>query len=155
MTGEIEVIDGAIPPELVQTLDQIVRMPIWKHGVKSGANDPVAFWFTMFADSEPALEKFSAEIYALWQCAKRHLKIPQVMALAYANGQTYGQSGEIHTDSEEPGHKTVVYYSNAYWQPNWQGETLFYTKDRSEIIRAVMPKPGRMIVFDSDVPHAG
>ena len=28
MTGEIEVIDGAIPPELVQTLDQIVRMPI-------------------------------------------------------------------------------------------------------------------------------
>ena len=36
MTGEIEVIDGAIPPELVQTLDQVVRMPIWKHGVKSG-----------------------------------------------------------------------------------------------------------------------
>src|SRR6185369_8379263 len=77
MTGEIEVIDGAIPPELVQTLDQVVRMPIWKHGVKSGANDPVAFWFTMFADSETALEKFSAEIYTLWQCAKRHIKIPQ------------------------------------------------------------------------------
>jgi SM-20-related protein len=155
MTGEIEVIDGAVPPELVQTLDQIVRMPIWKHGVKSGANDAFAFWFSMFADSEPALEKFSGELYALWQCAKRYLKAPQTMQLAYANGQTYGQSGEIHTDTEAPGHKTVVYYSNAYWQPNWQGETVFYTPDRTDIIRAVMPKPGRLIIFDSNIPHAG
>jgi SM-20-related protein len=155
MTGEIDVIDGAVPAELVQILDELVRMPIWKHGVKSSANDAVPFFYASFADSEPALEKFSGELYALWLLAKNHLKAPQIMRLAYANGQTYGQSGEVHTDCEDAGHKTVVYYANAYWQSNWQGETLFYNKERTEIIRAVVPKPGRLIVFDSNIPHAG
>ncbi|HEX9461902.1 MAG TPA: 2OG-Fe(II) oxygenase [Alphaproteobacteria bacterium] len=155
MTGAIEVIDGAVPKQLVDTLDEIVRMPIWKHGVKSGTDDPFSFWFSMFADSEPGLEKFSAELYALWQYAKRQLIGQHRIELAYANGQTYGQSGEIHTDTDKPGHKTVVYYANSYWQPNWHGETLFYSPDKSEIVRAVMPKPGRLIVFDANTPHAG
>jgi SM-20-related protein len=41
------------------------------------------------------------------------------------------------------------------WQPSWHGETLFYTPDHSDVIRAVLPKPGRMVIFDSDIPHAG
>jgi SM-20-related protein len=155
MTGAIEVIDGAVPKDLVETLDQIVRMPIWKHGVKSAQEDPFSFWFSMFAENEAGLEKFSAELYALWQYAKRQLSGQHKMELAYANGQTYGQSGEIHTDTDQPGHKTVVYYANSYWQPNWHGETIFYTPDKTEIVRAVMPKPGRIIVFDANTPHAG
>jgi SM-20-related protein len=155
MPGEIEVFDDAVPPRLVETLDEIVRMPIWKHGVKSSADDPFSFWFAPFADDEPALEKFSPELFALWLCAKRLLKGEHRIELAYANGQTYGQAGEIHTDTSEPGCKTVVFYCNSVWQPNWHGETLFYTPDRSDVIRAVLPKPGRIVVFDADIPHAG
>jgi SM-20-related protein len=153
--SNIDVIDGAVSADLVNTLDQIVRMPIWKHGIKSGTQDPFSFWFAQFADSEEALDRFSPELSALWQAAKQRLGNGQVMRLAYANGQTYGQSGEIHTDTNDPGHKTVVYYCNAYWQPNWGGETIFYTPDHSDIIRAVMPKPGRLLIFDSNIPHAG
>ncbi|HTY69442.1 MAG TPA: 2OG-Fe(II) oxygenase [Alphaproteobacteria bacterium] len=155
MPGDIEVFDNAVPPQLVETLDEIVRMPIWKHGVKSSPDDPLSFWFAPFADSEPALEKFSPELFALWLCAKRLLKGEHRIELAYANGQTYGQSGEIHTDTNEPGRKTVVFYCNRVWQPNWHGETLFYTPDHGDVIRAVLPKPGRIVIFDSDIPHAG
>lgn len=155
MGAAIEVFDGAVPPPLVQTLDQIVRMPIWTHGQKSTAGDPFGFWAAVFADSEPALEKASPELYALWLCAKRLLRGEHRIGLAYANGQTYGQAGEIHTDTEATGHKTVLYYCNGHWQPSWHGETLFYTPDRSEIIRAIVPKPGRIVIFDSNIPHAG
>lgn len=153
--GDIDVIDGAVPSELVEALDQIVRMPIWKYGSKSSTNDFIAFWIAMFADSEPALEKYSSELYALWRYTKQALKGEHRIELAYANGQTHGQAGEIHTDNDAPGCKTVVYYCNSYWQPSWHGETFFYTPDRSELIRAVLPKPGRIIVFDSSIPHAG
>src|SRR3954466_6613121 len=104
--SNIDVIDGAVPADLVNTLDQIVRMPIWKHGIKSGTQDPFSFWFAQFADSEEALDRFSPELSALWQTAKQRLGNSQIMRLAYANGQTYGQTGEIHTDTSDPGHKT-------------------------------------------------
>ncbi len=155
MTGAIEVFDNAVPPQLVQTLDEVVRMPIWRHGMKSSNNDPISFWFAMFADSEAALEKFSQELFALWTCVKPLLKGEHRIDLAYANGQTHGQPGEIHTDSDAPGQKTVVYYCNAQWDPSWHGETLFYTPDRSEIVRAVVPKPGRVVIFDANTPHCG
>lgn len=155
MPAEIEVFDDAVPPQLVATLDEIVRMPIWKHGVKSASDDPFSFWFAPFADSEPALEKFSPELFSLWLCVKRLLKGEHKIELAYANGQTYGQAGEIHTDTDAPGHKTVVFYCNSVWQPNWHGETLFYTPDHSDVIKAVLPKPGRVVIFDGNIPHAG
>ena len=151
----IELIDRAVPPPLVETLDQLVRMPIWTHGQKSNAGDPFGFWSAVFADSEQALEKCSPELFALWRCARPLLKRDYEIDLAYANGQTYGQSGEIHTDSDRPGDKTVLYYCNRHWQPDWQGETMFYVPDRTEIIRAVLPKPGRLVIFDANVPHAG
>ena len=155
MTEAIEVIDGVVPAELVQTLDQIIRMPIWKHGIKSATNDPFSFWFADFAKGEESLRQFSTEIYSLWQCAKPLLKGGHSLAHAYANGQTYGQAGEIHTDTNDAGYKTVVYYCNAFWQTNWGGETIFYNADRSDIVRAVLPKPGRLLIFDSNIPHAG
>lgn len=155
MSGAIEVYDHLVPTPLVETLDRIVRMPIWTHGQKSTADDPFGFWAAVFADSEPALEKTSPELHQLWLCVKRQLKHGHRIGLAYANGQTYGQAGEIHTDTDAPGHKTVLYYCNGYWQPSWHGETLFYTPDRGEIVRAVVPKPGRIVIFDSDIPHAG
>ncbi len=155
MTDDIKIIDGAVPRDLVDTLDQLVRMPIWKHGGKSNNEDPFGFWLATFADSESALEKFSPELYALWRCVKPHVPADQTIEQVYANGQTYGQSGQIHKDIDLPNHKTVIYYCNSHWQPAWHGETLFYTPDRSEILRAVLPRPGRLVVFDGNLPHSG
>jgi SM-20-related protein len=154
MAAAIDVIDGAVPNDLVETLDQIVRMPIWKHSIKSGAKDPFMFWYTGFANNEAELQMRSAELYALWRYIKPHVASDQEIQCAYANGQTYGQPGSIHTDNKDPGHRTVVYYCNSYWQTDWHGETMFYTHDHSDVIRAVLPKPGRVVIFDADIPHA-
>ena len=35
------------------------------------------------------------------------------------------------------------------------GPIEFYNQERTEIIKSVSPKYGRMVVFDSRIPHAG
>ena len=36
---------------------------------------------------------------------------------------------------------------------DWAGETVFYNDQRDDIIRSVYPRPGRIAVFDSRIPH--
>lgn len=90
----------------------------------------------------------------------------------------------VHRDSRAPGNQsfTVLWFPHEHWHVNWGGETLFYHVDTSDIeffnkalrfnpqikhkheelnnmlqqadITAVIPKPNRMIIFDSSLLHA-
>jgi Rps23 Pro-64 3,4-dihydroxylase Tpa1-like proline 4-hydroxylase len=46
---------------------------------------------------------------------------------------------------------TSILYLNKDWEENWQGETMFYDQ---EIAYAVLPKYGRLVIFDGDISHA-
>ncbi|EKT4465119.1 2OG-Fe(II) oxygenase [Pseudomonas putida] len=72
----------------------------------------------------------------------------------YANGQTSGQDGPIHRDNtaEEPG-RTVMLFCSEHWATCWGGELMFYGDDKETILRAVQPKPRRVVVFDGEIPH--
>jgi hypothetical protein len=48
----------------------------------------------------------------------------------------------------------VLYYVNLEWEDGWHGETLFYDESGKDIIFASSYTPGRVIVFDSTIPHA-
>ena len=74
----------------------------------------------------------------------------------YANGQTYGLNGGIHQDDISDGTITVLYYPvNEYWNPEWHGETFFYSDDISHITAACIPRRNSFVVFDSQIPHVG
>lgn len=47
----------------------------------------------------------------------------------------------------------LLYYANPYWQEEHGGETLFMSEDLEEIEFASIYKPGRVIVFDGEIPH--
>ena len=80
---------------------------------------------------------------------------------AYINGYTYGTDGYSHTDdswiNEIHGNdtlsETVIVYLNDTWNIDWAGETVIFDKDK-EIEAAVLPKFGRVLVFDSNKLHA-
>lgn len=57
-----------------------------------------------------------------------------------------------HHDFVDVGHKTILYYFNQTWNRNWGGETLF-ANNQGECEIAVEYKPGRIVVFDSDMEH--
>lgn len=78
----------------------------------------------------------------------------------YINGYTFGADGTLHVDDpwiqEEFGpdmpSETCVVYLNKTWDNNWAGETVVFDDD-GEIEKAVIPKHGRMFIFDSKKVH--
>lgn len=75
----------------------------------------------------------------------------------YINKSTFTSSDIIHTDSfstsSQAAPLTLLAYINTEWDPSWGGETLFYNSNKDEIIGGVINKPGRVILFDANIPH--
>lgn len=69
--------------------------------------------------------------------------------MIYANGATFGQSGEFHTDHEK-GH-TFLIYSNIHWDESWGGKTCFY--DENKEFKYVIPVPNRAVFFPGTIYH--
>jgi len=73
---------------------------------------------------------------------------------ANINASCYGDMLYSHLDSElGDGKVTAAWYICEKWNHEWGGETLFF--DEAKDARAVvMPRPGRLAIFDSDILHA-
>ena len=72
----------------------------------------------------------------------------------YINGYDYGNCPTVHVDNTTEGFYTLLYYANPEWQADWAGETAFYNEAQNDIIKSVYPTPGRMVFFDSRIPHS-
>ena len=83
-----------------------------------------------------------------------HIKEFLKLDRCYASASPYGTVHEIHTDYVEP-HQgiTVMYYLNSNWDFQLGGETVFFDIFKKDIIKSIIPKPGRVIVFDGGYPH--
>lgn len=72
----------------------------------------------------------------------------------YANGQTFGQDTIIHRDNKVHPGLTVIIFCNEYWPTSWGGELVFYDDAKEHIVRAVLPKSRRAVIFDGRIPRA-
>jgi SM-20-related protein len=76
---------------------------------------------------------------------------PPVLQRVYANFNLYG---EVHFPHEDgPRGITALYCVNPVWPTRWQGETFFF--EGSEPSHVVVPRPGRLILFDASITHRG
>ena len=57
----------------------------------------------------------------------------------------------FHTD---PGGNTYMFYINYEWDESWGGHTEFKSKE-TEVPYRIIPKPGRLVVFDARWIHRG
>lgn len=74
---------------------------------------------------------------------------------AYMNVLKFGDAPRIHCDAPHwcDNQVTMIVYLNEYWIPNYGGETIFYDNNL-DILHAVVPKPGRVVIFDGRIPHS-
>ena len=74
----------------------------------------------------------------------------------YVNFSTLDTVDLIHDDCQynKPDYYTILQYATFTWQPQWHGETVFYNSNYSEILHSVTFKPGRIVFFDSSIPHS-
>lgn len=64
----------------------------------------------------------------------------------------YGDHFEYHQDSHISGHVTAIVYLNESWDESFHGETLFKGEDGVGL--SVLPKPGRVTLFDGQLHHS-
>ncbi len=74
---------------------------------------------------------------------------------AYTNVASFGDMLFSHTDCLPAQHDlTALWYLCEQWDLEWGGETMFYDS-AGEVACAVTPKPGRLVIFDGAIRHAG
>lgn len=74
---------------------------------------------------------------------------------AYTNVASYGDMLFTHTDCLPDQHDlTALWYLCDRWDVEWGGETLFFDES-DDVACAVIPKPGRLVIFDGAIKHVG
>jgi SM-20-related protein len=167
----IRRLDNVLRDDQRKAIDDFLRGPGWRFGWKSKRSaDQFSFWHKHFAGprssdrvSEPGrdepvscadeLAQNAPAIYTLWNALEKTGLKGHILVRCYANGQSYGSDGTLHTDSSSPRSFTTLYYPHETWSPNWGGETVFFNPEETDMIASVYPKPNRLIVFPGALPH--
>lgn len=71
----------------------------------------------------------------------------------YTNAMQFGDVAHIHRDGNHEG-VTALLYANEHWEPSLSGETMFFAEDEAAR-HAVLPKPGRLLLFVASIKHCG
>jgi SM-20-related protein len=170
------------PPEPISTVDELLvskdheriisflKQPSWGFGWKSNSNvDAYSFWHKHFggslhpdpetdnggprSDCEAELLLNAPVLHKMWTGLKNSYLKSFYLCRCYANAQPYGTDGSVHVDSTQPNNFTAIYYPCAEWDANWGGETVFFNRQKTDIIRSVYPKPNRFVMFPGNIPH--
>ena len=112
-------------------------------------------------DLTSEIQQTNNELYGLWTYLQRHYIGNKKLHRVYINGYTYGTDGYLHRDDpffkdegpSSPYAETLILYLNEEWDANWGGETSIFT-DQKEIQRSILPKFGRLLIFDGQKLHA-
>lgn len=149
--GALHVRDGLVQPSLVSAIFASIHQPVYHFGQKSNPGDAFGFWIANISDEVRAAV---APLDALWRIVDESIAQHScAIHRMYVNAYTYGDCPTVHVDHDDPGYYTILYYANERWSYDWSGETVFYNEHKDEIVRSVFPRPGRLVAFDSRIPH--
>lgn len=125
-----------------------------KQIIRNSQYFPCDMSLTPFLSRHPEIER-------LWKIINFAVGGSRGLLRVYINGYTYGTDGYAHTDEhginsihgKNSAAETAVVYLNKEWDIDWCGETVIFD-DNKEITASVLPKYGRVLVFNSDMLHA-
>jgi SM-20-related protein len=144
--------------QLNKALDYINKAN-WSYGWPSNTDMPYGHWnadFTRTPKNNPTdvSSIIPPDLLSIWHEVNNQFFNGQArLVRCYANRHTFGTEGYIHTDTQRKEDQTCVVYMDKVWEADWGGETAFYDKNITEIVKSVIPKFGRAAVFAGDIPH--
>ena len=161
----ILVLDDFLPSPEYDALADLTSNASLTYGSRSNMRtDPHGHWSCSFVEADRmnladvaidlSRDERLAPLERAWGFLRDARLSNDVLIRCYLNAYTYGTDGYFHVDSQRPDEHTTILYLNDYWEPDWAGETVFLDS-RGEILRSVLPKGNRAIIFPSDVQHAG
>ncbi len=155
----INVRDNVVTTDELDKAYNYIDAANWTYGWPSNTDMPYGHWnvdITNTSKSNPTDVSSSLpdELMPIWKKLNAEFfKGTARLVRCYANRHTFGTEGYIHTDTTRVEDQTCVVYMDKEWQTNWGGETTFYNDDATDIVKAVVPKYGRIAVFAGTIPH--
>ncbi len=162
---DVRLLDDFFPPDTYDELAELISNEPLAYGSRSNPRtDPNGHWSRNFVEavrtnladvsSDLTRDERLAPLDRAWSFLRDNQLVNDVLIRCYLNGYTYGTDGYFHMDSERPDEHTTVVYMNDYWEPDWAGESVFLDA-RGEILKSVLPRRNRAIIFPSGLQHAG
>lgn len=163
---DIQVIDDFLTVSEKAEISRVCAGPIWRYGWPIDST-PFArpCWHSFIAGSrrneyESCEEELLEDerwgfLSGFWgRVQNRYLPTATLLGV-YANGQSFDQDSPIHRDNlpDEPG-QTVIVFGNEHWATSWGGELVFYENAKTDVVASVLPEPGRIVIFNGQMPHS-
>jgi len=155
------VIENFLDEEIYNTLSKIADRGSYTPGWKSSKKtDPHGHWNINFAKAFAGGANLADITYSLpdnlkiaWNSIQEKYSLQDTKLLrCYINAHTYGVDGYTHKDSHRDDEWTIVIYLIDNWNIDWAGETIVV--DDGEIVKSVIPKRNRALIFPGNNIHA-
>lgn len=164
----VQALDGVLTSAETDALNQTVSaIPLYylNHAQHQKTHELYGHWYypVVLTSEEPqdvepelqALDESLEPVKVAWRAARRLLPAGSITVNCYVNGYTYGTDGFPHYEvqgSRSHEQRSVLFYCSPRWEPAWGGETIFFDHD-GDIAAAILPRPGRVLIFKGDVLH--
>jgi hypothetical protein len=148
----IKLIENFLTDRELETALSIINNNCWKFGHISNGIELIntPFWSMDLMDNE----FFSVYIKEL---IEKTFSRKYILHRVYANGQTYGQNGSYHKDSEDPNTYTVCLYLTDIHKKSIDtaGGYLYIKLENEKYNVCYEPVFNRIILFPSNYYHKG
>lgn len=145
----IHILDNFLQKEELETISTKLSTKKWVFGHTS-VKKTTPFW-AMELINDAYFTEYLKEI--IEKTFSKKFRIIRV----YANGQTPGQDGSFHTDSEDPNTFTACFYTNnvSFEDNKNTGGNLVIKLPEKKYDISIEPRNNRLVLFPSNYLHRG
>jgi hypothetical protein len=149
---QIDVFDDVFPLEWRVTASQFIKSSKFTIGW-GDSPVPERQQYDHFIHSE-----FNAEDTERFGIMKHINQYPEITKLVDGLDLKFSMvnlanMSDVNFVHAHPQKKVMLYYVNLVWNEGSHGETQFYSEDIKSIQYTTPYVPGRLVVFDGDIPH--
>jgi SM-20-related protein len=150
---ELFVFDGLVPAEESARYHRVIKQASFTRTESAlPGGDPRHWVCEMPLENLPRVSLWQATEAAVRQVRPDDRFLPYRV---YTNFASYGDILLTHYDAlPETRELTALWYLCEEWDLEWGGETMFFDSTGDAQV-AVAPRPGRLLLFDGAIRHAG
>ena len=147
-TGRVDVLDHAVPLHLCTRMNEYLTKDCGYFMGWADRNGQSEHLHAMLSLDNPWPREVLEEIATYPVAVERFEGFePQ------KNVVNLSHQGSIHhVHAHDIDERVVLYYANLEWQDHYEGETMFFSSE-GEVEFVSKYVPGRVLIFDGNIPH--